>query len=45
MLSKQSLRVAITCGSENVDHNINALSNFLSELPEEKISRSNEQVN
>lgn len=44
MLSKQSLRVAITCGSENVDHNINALSNFLIELPEKKLSQSNEQV-
>ncbi|CAB4489551.1 hypothetical protein RhiirA1_492643 [Rhizophagus irregularis] len=43
VLSKQSLRVAITCGSENVDQNINALSNFLIELPEKKISQSNEQ--
>ncbi|CAI2163502.1 13425_t:CDS:10 [Funneliformis geosporum] len=39
VFSKQSLRVAITCGSETINHNENVLNKFLNELPPQKLSQ------
>ncbi|CAG8498251.1 11286_t:CDS:10, partial [Funneliformis mosseae] len=43
VFSKESLKVAITCGSETINNNENALKKFLNELPQRNLSKVAEQ--
>ncbi|CAG8474858.1 5386_t:CDS:10 [Funneliformis caledonium] len=43
VFSKESLKVAITCGSETINNNENALKKFLNELPQKNLSKVAEQ--